>query len=78
MANHLEILRQFNAWRRDQIDLYPHTPTEIGQAIDAVVRECEASRRVMERIGQLCTHQHESKEAFIRRVQSAIEWGAKQ
>ncbi|WP_434456525.1 hypothetical protein JQR85_13630 [Stutzerimonas urumqiensis] len=45
MADHLEILRQFNAWRRDQIDLYPFTPTEIGQAIDAAIAECEDRRR---------------------------------
>lgn len=45
MADHLEVLRQFNAWRRDQIDQYPFTPTEIGQAIDAAITECEDRRR---------------------------------
>lgn len=46
MADHLETLRQFNAWRRDQIDSYPFTPTEIGQAIDAAIAECEDRRRI--------------------------------
>ena len=46
MADHLETLRQFNAWRRDQIDSYPLTPTEIGQAIDAALAECEDRLRI--------------------------------
>lgn len=38
--------------------------------------ELAITRRVIDRIGQLCTSQHESKERFIRRVQSVIEWEA--
>lgn len=36
--------------------------------------ELAITRRVIGRIGQLCTTPHESKERFIRRVQSVIEW----
>ena len=39
--------------------------------------ELAITRRVIDRIGQLCTTPHESKERFIRRVQSVIEWEAK-
>ena len=38
--------------------------------------ELAVARRVLYRIGQLCTTPHESKERFIRRVQSVIEWEA--
>lgn len=38
--------------------------------------ELAITRRVIYRIGQLCTTPHESKERFIRRVQSVIEWEA--
>lgn len=79
MAEHLQVLREYNAWRRgDDARGFSDTglaPAAIGQAIDATVIECERSRRVLERIAQLCTSQHESKEAFARRVQSVIEWG---
>ena len=36
--------------------------------------ELAITRRVIDRIGQLCTTPHESKERFIRRVQSVIAW----
>ncbi len=43
----------------------------------AAVREQQAiARRAADRIVQLCTTPHESKERFIRRVQSVIEWEA--
>lgn len=43
----------------------------------AAIKERHAiARRVVDRIGQLCTTPHESKERFIRRVQSVIEWEA--
>ncbi len=41
---------------------------------DALAAELAITRRVIDRIGQLCTTPHESKERFIRRVQSVIEW----
>lgn len=40
---------------------------------DALRAELAITRRVLDRIGQLCTTPHESKERFIRRVQSVIE-----
>ena len=43
---------------------------------DALRAELAITRRVIHRIGQLCTTPHESKERFIRRVQSVIEWQA--
>ncbi|MFD3300299.1 hypothetical protein [Aquipseudomonas alcaligenes] len=43
---------------------------------DALATELAIARRVIDRIGQLCTTPHESKERFIRRVQSVIEWEA--
>lgn len=39
--------------------------------------QVERQSRVLTRISQLCTAQHESKEAFARRVQSVIEWGGR-
>ena len=36
--------------------------------------ELAIARRALDRIVQLCTTPHESKELFIRRVQSVIEW----
>lgn len=47
-----------------------------AQAAELVaVREQQAiARRAADRIVQLCTTPHESKERFIRRVQSVIEW----
>lgn len=36
--------------------------------------ELAMTRRVIDRIAQLCTTPHESKERFTRRVQSVIEW----
>ena len=41
---------------------------------DALRAELAITRRVIDRIGQLSTTPHESKERFIRRVQSVIEW----
>ena len=41
---------------------------------DALRAELAITRRVIDRIDQLCTTPHESKERFIRRVQSVIEW----
>ncbi len=45
MADHLEILRQHNAWRRGDIEEYPFEPADIGKAIEAAIAECELGRR---------------------------------
>ena len=47
---------------------------ELRAERDALAAELAIARRVIGRIGQLCTTPHESKERFIRRVQSVIEW----
>lgn len=49
---------------------------ELRAERDALATELAITRRVIDRIGQLCTTPHESKERFIRRVQSVIEWEA--
>lgn len=49
MADHLEVLRQYNAWRRGDdertFDETGLTPAQVGQAIDSVIDECEDRRR---------------------------------
>lgn len=37
----IEILKHFNLWRRGEIDDLNHSPKEIGNAIDAVVKHHE-------------------------------------
>ena len=63
-----------SSWRlirgyREQIEA-------LRQELEAARAELAITRRVIDRIGQLCTTPHESKERFIRRVQSVIEWEA--
>lgn len=71
MADHLEILRQLNAWRRDQIDSYPFSPTEIGQAIDATIAECEDRRRT-ERNRDMWKGQCERQAAKLERLRQVV------
>ena len=33
----IKILEEFNLWRRGEIDEQPHSPTEIGKAIEKVI-----------------------------------------
>jgi len=51
VADHLEILRQYNAWRRGEDERAfcetGLTPAQIGQAIDAAIAECEFRRAAM-------------------------------
>ena len=49
---------------------------DLKETVIALRAELAIARRVIDRIGQLCTTPHESKERFIRRVQSVIEWEA--
>ena len=37
----IEILKHFNQWRRGEIDDLNHSPKEIGEAIDIVVKNYE-------------------------------------
>ena len=58
-----------------RIDAYWQSELRDGRKErDALAAELATARRVIDRIGQLCTTPHESKERFIRRVQSVIEW----
>ena len=49
----------------------------LAAELAAIRKEQAITCRVIDRIGQLCTTPHESKERFIRRVQSVIEWETK-
>ena len=49
-TDHLEILRQHNAWRRGEVDENPHAPKEIGMAIDAAIGEVEALRTILRQV----------------------------
>ena len=33
----IKVLEEFNLWRRGEIDEQPHSPTEIGKAIEKVI-----------------------------------------
>lgn len=37
----IAVLKTHNLWRRGEIEEDPHTPEEVGEAIDRVVYECE-------------------------------------
>jgi len=71
VADHLEVLRLHNAWRRDQIDSYPFTPAEIGQAIDAAIAECEDRRRT-ERNRDMWKGQCERQAAKLERLHQVV------
>ena len=49
MTDHLTILKQFQAWRRDTSDRHnvfpPPDPAEIGKALDWAIRELEKAKR---------------------------------
>lgn len=74
----VEALRAENGQLRDgtkRIDAYWQSELrDCRNERDALAAELAIARRVIGRIGQLCTTPHESKERFIRRVQSVIEW----
>ncbi len=71
MAAEVERLKRENANIRVKWTEYGR---ELEAERDALAAELAIARRVIGRIGQLCTTPHESKERFIRRVQSVIEW----
>ena len=71
MAAEVERLKRENANIRVKWTEYER---ELEAERDALAAELAIARRVIGRIGQLCTTPHESKERFIRRVQSVIEW----
>lgn len=59
---------------REERDSFQRVGILATEERDALRAELAITRRVVDRIGQLCTTPHESKERFIRRVQSVIEW----
>ena len=59
---------------REERDSFQRVGILATEERDALRAELAITRRVIDRIGQLCTTPHESKERFIRRVQSVIEW----
>ena len=61
---------------REERDSFQRVGILATEERDALRAELAITRRVIDRIGQLCTTPHESKERFIRRVQSVIEWEA--
>ena len=71
MADHIEVLRLHNAWRRDQIDSYPFTAAEIGQAIDAAIAECEDRRRT-ERNRDMWKGQCDRQAAKLERLHQVV------
>ena len=75
MADHLEILRQYNAWRRgDDERPFAETgliPALIGQAIDAAIAECEDRRRT-ERNRDMWKGQCERQAAKLERLHQVV------
>lgn len=63
---------EFKALRRSADETEKYLRAEL----ESIRKEQAITRRVVDRIGQLCTTPHESKGRFIRRVQSVIEWEA--
>jgi hypothetical protein len=45
--NHLQTLKDFNAWRRGDESLHQPDPKAIGEAIDWAIRVCEAAENLM-------------------------------
>ena len=60
--------------RRSNAVMLEQANAGLAQLNGKLRAELAITRRVIDRIGQLCTTPHESKERFIRRVQSVIEW----
>jgi hypothetical protein len=44
--NHLQTLRDFNAWRRSDDAIEQPDPKTIGEAIDWAIRVCEAAQNL--------------------------------
>jgi hypothetical protein len=44
--NHLQTLKEFNAWRRSDDAVDQPDPKEIGEAIDWAIRVCEAAENL--------------------------------
>ena len=61
---------------REERDSFQRVGILATEERDALRAEFAITRCVIDRIDQLCTTPHESKERFIRRVQSVIEWEA--
>jgi hypothetical protein len=45
--NHLQTLKDFNAWRRSDDAMEQPDPKAIGEAIDWAIRVCEAAENLM-------------------------------
>ena len=71
-----EALRAENERLADALDRQSVITGDYIARCQRLADELAIARRVLDRIGQLCTTPHESKERFIRRVQSVIEWEA--
>jgi len=71
-----EALRAENGRLADALDRQSVITGDYIARCQRLADELAITRRVIDRIGQLCTTPHESKERFIRRVQSVIEWEA--
>ena len=69
-----EALRAENERLADALDRQSVITGDYIARCQRLADELAITRRVIDRIGQLCTTPHESKERFIRRVQSVIEW----
>jgi len=44
--NHLQTLKDFNAWRRIEVGSQQPNPKAIGEAIDWAIRVCEAAQEL--------------------------------
>lgn len=69
-----EALRAENGRLADALDRQSVITGDYIARCQRLADELAITRRVIDRIVQLCTTPHESKERFIRRVQSVIEW----
>ena len=69
-----EALRAENERLADALDRQSVITGDYIARCQRLADELAITRRVIDRIDQLCTTPHESKERFIRRAQSVIEW----
>lgn len=72
----IEAMRAENGRLADALDRQSVITGDYIARCQRLADELAITRRVIDRIVQLCTTPHESKERFIRRVQSVIEWEA--
>lgn len=63
--NHIEILKQHNAWRRNNDDdnhIPMVNPTELGIAIDEVIKQAQLGAEAIKVLNQIASKKRKTKE----------------